>query len=66
VNLTEWIDREVDIAAAAYDANPTLENQVRVNQKFLATVAAAMQIVDRRLTRLEVEAGLDPIEISPH
>jgi len=57
MTLTEWLDRQIDIAAAKHDVDNSTESVVNINQGFLADIAIAMKFVDQRL--IAIEAALD-------
>jgi len=63
MRLDEWLDKQVDIASAKFDANPTLENQVKVNQQMLADVIWMLRITDQRVAQLEARLGINSPDI---
>lgn len=62
MNLSEWIDKEIDIASAAYDADPTINAKVEMHYKVVATLAVATKLNDLRLARIEAKLGLEPVD----
>lgn len=57
VNMKEWLDREIDIAAGQHDADSSTPNVVEINQRMLATAVTAIMVLDARLQALEIDLG---------
>jgi hypothetical protein len=63
MTLTEWLDRQVDIAAARHQVDNSTVNVVKINQSFVLDVAKAVMFVDERLQAIEAALGLPRFEL---
>lgn len=61
VKLREWLDRQVAIADARAEGGG---QTVDLAMEALASVVVAVKILDQRLERLELEAGLQAFDIT--
>jgi predicted amino acid-binding ACT domain protein len=63
MTLTEWLDRQIDIAAAKHDIDNSTVNVVNINQTFLRDLAQAVMFVDERLQSIEAALDLPKFEL---
>lgn len=62
MDLTEWLEKEVDVSAAKRYPDMSLAQRVKINQELLASAYIAIETLDARLARVEAHLGFSPFE----
>lgn len=64
MTLSEWLERQIDIASAKHDMDNSTVSVVNINQTFLSEVASAVKFVDARLIAIEEALELPRFDLT--
>ncbi|TFC30784.1 hypothetical protein E3O55_07310 [Cryobacterium sp. MDB1-18-2] len=64
MTLTEWLDRQIDIASAKHDADNSTASVVNINQTMLVDVVMALKFNDARLAAIEAALDLPKFDLT--